>query len=99
MVVGKSPLLSGSLEGARALHVEQGWLMGAGLADGEQERGRTWNVGQHGRGCRMHLLPHASVSGLYKGAQNHYIKATQAPLATGADVCKCCVLLELFTSL
>lgn len=44
MVVGKSPLLSGSLEGARALHVEQGWLMGAGLADGG--RSGRWGAGK-----------------------------------------------------
>lgn len=60
-------MLSGSQQGARVLCVEQGRLMGTG----GQPRVRVWNVGQHGRGCRMHLLPHASVSDLHEAAQNH----------------------------
>lgn len=60
-------MLSGGQEGTGVLCVEQGRLVGAA----EQQRVRMWNGGQHGRACRMHLLPHASVSGLHEGAQNH----------------------------
>lgn len=68
MVVGKGPCaLWQQGEGAGVLCVEQGRLVGAA----EQGGVRMWNVGQHGRGCRVHLLPHASVSGLHEGAQKH----------------------------